>query len=171
MSQATRDTTTETLFTALSQQDALRQPVDEQTARPIGYTQLMQHIQGHGPTALAVVRALKQDPKLKALYHQLLQRGSMCYFPAVAAASSGDVQERQADGWKIRWKTSRADENQIYLLIDLKPHMTSTPTKLTVEEERINLPEPVNGTIQLLVESNSGIMQGLRNKDSKVYLH
>ncbi|ABK42712.1 hypothetical protein Mmc1_0185 [Magnetococcus marinus MC-1] len=171
MKQSARDATTATLFTALSQLDTLRQPRDEHVERPIGYTQLMQYIQGDGPTSLAVVRALKADAKLKASYHQLLQRRAMCYFPAVVAASSGEINERQTDGWKIRWKTSRADANQIYLLIELKPHMERTPTKLTVEEERITLPEPVNGTIQLLVEANCAIMQGLRNKDSKVYLH
>lgn len=122
-----------------------------------------------------LLHSLKTDPRTRADFQKLLSNTARYYLPQVAAASSGQIEQREADGCKISFRPSRANEAHIYVIIESIGDITFNPTLLFVCDasdhlERAELPEAQNGRIQLLLERESPMAQGLLDIKTEVYL-
>lgn len=120
-------------------------------------------------------RALARDPKLQDALERLLSKNVVYQFPRVAAASSGTVSEREGDGFRIKLKESRADADQVYIILMLDDHVEDLPVALMVKGEdgsylKLPLPEIDGGTAQMLEASDSAIVQALRDVKTELYL-
>ena len=70
---------------------------------------------------------------------------------------------------------SRADGNQIYVLIHLAGKGTMAPRALFVIDDdstcrKVALPSPLDGTVQLLLEADSEIVAALRDPTTEVFV-
>jgi hypothetical protein len=166
------------MFGALSALDTLNDSLDDAGERPrrIGFSDLY----AYATRADSVMddtlrRALDENQRLRQDLHCLLGKGAIHHFPRVAAASSGAVENREGDGFRIRLKQSRAVDTQTYVIIELAEGQTDTPTTLFVgnpDKEYVKqaLPEAQDRTIQLLVESDSELVAALRDVQMEVFL-
>lgn len=144
----------------------------------IGFADLLRYVDAPdtdaGPDA-GIEAALAADPKLRADLARLLKRQAAIRFPAVAAASSGDVERREADGAVLTFKPSRKSDEEVYLLIDLPETGISEPHMLIAMLAsggliKTQLPAAVNHRIQILARTDGPLIRALQNHSAEVFL-
>ena len=65
-----------------------------------------------------LLMALSEDSRVRRDFEMLLRNTAPYFLPQVAAASSGEISNRAIDGCKLTFRSSRADPNQIFVIID-----------------------------------------------------
>ena len=166
------------VFGALSVLDTLNDGLNDAGERPrrVGFSDLYTY--ATGPDSVmddTLRRALDENQRLREDLHCLLGKVSLYHFGRVAAASSGAVENREGDGFRLQLKQSRAVDTQTYVIIELAEGKAGAPTTLFVgnpEGQYVKkaLPEAQDRTIQLLVESNSELVAALRDVSMEVFL-
>lgn len=119
--------------------------------------------------------ALAADPRLRHDLDRLLARSATWHGPRASAASSGRLDSRDADGFRIRLKPSRAAADQVYVLITLTGERSQDPTTLAMrsadgEYVKWSLPRPQSGVIQILTDEAADGLRLLRDPKSELYL-
>lgn len=118
---------------------------------------------------------VRNDDDLEAL----LVRAALAVFPtAAAAATPGAGLDRQVGDVRLRTVPSRADARQTYLILSVAPSSAPQPpmpTRLIVVADGgspvgIDLPPPVDGTVQVLLADDAAILVALTAPDSRIYL-
>jgi hypothetical protein len=168
----------ERIFLALSALDHLADTAPEQleTSERIGIGELYRHVRDPDASVPpGLLKALDEDVQLRADFARLAAKNALCRFPVAAAASSGVVANRECAGFRITLRKSRAESNQVYIIIDLSTHDDAPPSHLFVLGEEIRyckhrLPTPLDGTIQILAEDGSDIVRALEDCHSEVFL-
>lgn len=142
----------------------------------IGFAELYAYATdpAHTPRA-ELLSALDEDERLRADFAALLRNTALIRLPQAAAASSGALSAREAEGCRITFRESKADAAQIYVIIELADISAPAPGSLFVcgadhTVRKIALPKPQDGRIQLLLEADSDLVQGLRDIDTEVFL-
>jgi hypothetical protein len=91
-----------------------------------------------------------------------------------AAASSGSTTTRFGTGFQMTLRESQADREQLYVIIKLQDQTCSPNTLFVINDtegcDRIPLPEPTDGTVQLLLGSNSTLAVSLRDPKTDVFM-
>jgi hypothetical protein len=118
---------------------------------------------------------IARDGRLRANFELLLVRTALHRFPTVAAASAGPISEREAEGCRIRFQQSQAEPNQTYIIIELAAGQSEKPKALFLcgshrAARKYALPEAHEGVIQMLVESDAEVLEGLRDIEAEVFL-
>jgi len=121
-----------------------------------------------------LLASLETDPKVARDFNRLVENMADLRFPQVIAASSGDIERREVPGARLTFKTSCADANQLYVILELEDQ-GKAPTLLFVTEDqgpgaRVELPEVRDGRAQLLIEADSLLAQKLRDIHTQVFL-
>ena len=122
----------------------------------------------------ALATALASDGRIRRDFERLLRNVATYSMPQVAAASSGAVTTREIAGCRITFRPSKAEAEQIFAIIELTD-TSARPGALFVCGDdggvaKISLPAPRNGRIQLLLDTNSDIAQGLQDVETEVFL-
>ncbi len=122
-----------------------------------------------------LIDALAASPRLRADLGRLLGNAAVVHLPQVAAASTGEITERQGDGCRIEFRPSRADASQVYAIISLEKKAPRTPSTLIICDPKgrcvkVALPPAREGRIQLLLDTGSDVANGLRDISTEVYL-
>jgi hypothetical protein len=143
--------------------------------RPIGFSDVYAFATGLEQPTQALRQALLRDRRLRSALDRLLDKTSLYRFPKVAAASSGAIEGRDGDNYKIRLKVSQAAPRQTYVIIEFRDLVTNPPSAILFSkpdgEYNIHpLPEPDGKIIQILTDSDSALVTALRNVDTEVYL-
>ncbi|NVK20456.1 MAG: hypothetical protein HWE30_17315 [Methylocystaceae bacterium] len=164
----------ETIFQALDQLDHLLSATDE-TPQKVGFNELFSyaHNPKHVPSP-ALNNALMNDLSVRRDLKRLLSKQALAHLPRAAAASTGDIVEREADGFRLTLKVSKADETQIYLLIEAIDRSES-PSLVFVQEEdgpiyRLVIDDFYDGEAQILLQSDNEVLKALRKAKSEVIL-
>ena len=166
----------ERVFDSLLTVRALTENSFDEGERPVGMSQLYAY--ATDPETVPdpdLEAAISRDEKLRADFELLLERTALSRFPRVAAASTGTIAEREADGCTIRFRQSHAEPSQTYIIIELAAGQSETPQSLflcgpALAPRKYALPEAHEGVIQLLVESDAEVLEGLRDIDAEVFL-
>lgn len=147
----------------------------ESTAPAIGFAELYAYATqpDHVPSA-TLLAALDTEGRVRRDFESLLQNVSVYWMPQVAAASSGTISTREIDGCRITFRRSKADAGQIFAIIELADR-TANPNTLFVYGKnrpmtKVALPEARDGRIQLLLEAESDVAQGLLDIETEVVL-
>ncbi len=127
------------------------------------------------PMSLELQEALRTEPRLSADLRHLLDRKMKHRSERCAAASTGPTTNRRGSGFRITLRESRADPNQIYVIIRFDATIVAPPKTLFVIDaqcdcQKLRLPTPNVGGVQLLVESDSALVTALRNPETDVFM-
>jgi hypothetical protein len=167
----------EQTFDALETIDALTASQSEEgAAKSVGFADVYAFATGLNTAKDQDVRlALLRKPKLRQAFDAFLDQAAVYHFPRVASASTGDVETRDGDGFKIKLKRSKAVESQCYVIIDVDPNLGIEPRALFVKSidggiEKVVLPEDGAGNFQILSEWESDLVRALRDVKTEVYL-
>jgi hypothetical protein len=123
-----------------------------------------------------LARALKTDRRTRDDLRRLLTRTSDLPPLMQAAASSTAVfANRSGAGFDMTIRESRADANQLYLMIRLRDGAAPPPRTLFVISEidgcrKIMLPNADDGVVQLLLEAGSDLAVSLCDPKTDVFL-
>lgn len=157
---------------ALSQIDKVLAPAPGK----VGFADLYAYAvdPAHEP-APQLLDALDRDTGLQADFQRLLKNTARYYMPEVAAASSGVLETREVDGCRIRFKESRADADQVYVIVEATADASFVPEILFVtfpdgRTRRAELGGGRDGRVQILLERGSEIAQGLMDINTEVYV-
>jgi len=167
----------ERAFDALATVDSLTETATEAgQSRAVGFSDLYTYANGpSGPRDGEVRAAVLKDPRLRRNLDRLLARQSVCHFARAAAASSGDVDSREGEGFRLRIRRSKAVETQCYVIIEIEPGFETMPSALFAKTsagaiDKYPLPEAQGGTIQILTDEDSDLVRSLRDPHTEVYL-
>lgn len=148
-----------------------------QRMRPVSFRDLVLWTKGPPGNLPAVYKmALLNDQSLRRDFDRLLARTAEWRCERAAAASSGLLDIREGNGFRLRLKPSKGAEGQVYVLIEfLAGAPDPQPLSLTVcgpEEacERIALPEFQDAVAQILCEEDSEVVRLLRNPKTEIFL-
>lgn len=122
-----------------------------------------------------LVRALATNARTREDLRCLLARIAPYRPVARAAASSGAVTRRSGTGFEITLRESHADRDQLYLIIKLASSALPAPGTLFVigDDEgcrKVPLPRPIDGVIQLILDTASDLAGALCNPKTDVFL-
>lgn len=139
----------------------------------ISASRLYKFVLGHADGA--VQSELRSNLSLRRIYKSLLQQNAYFHIPEAIAASSEDFPERQCDGCVIRLQASRAESDQVYLIIEVADQRRDMPTTLSVFNEAgalevLNLPAARNGVIQTIIDKNADLARLLADPKSETFL-
>jgi len=120
-------------------------------------------------------QALGQNLNLRRAYKSMMSRAAAYYLPQSLAASSDALPTREGEGCRIRLQESRAEPDQIYIIVELTRDRDGTAETLVVcgQDDRlaqIALPSPRNGIAQVIVEKNSEILTLLADPKSEAFV-
>ena len=106
--------------------------------------------------------------------HLLLRRTARVHVPRAAAAASGALQRREADGYSLRIVPSRSGGQQVYLLIEV-PEGQTPPRRLVISSPdgticKEDLPPPAERTIRLLKDADDVLTRTFARPDSELFL-
>ena len=164
----------EDVVEALTMLDALSRPTA--AAKPVSFSKLYAYATDpERRPHPELLNALAANPHLRADLRRLLGNTAIVHLPQVAAASTGAITERDADGCHIEFRASRADAGQVYVIINLEKKTPRAPSTLIICDPegrcvKVALPAARDGRIQLLVDAESDIANSLRDISTEVYL-
>ena len=172
------DDTLATVQARFTDEDNLRQTMAAmQDASPgIAFSRLYQYARGDISLDTELLAALKQDKTLARDFNALLQKLSWDSLPQVAAASTdSDLRLRETDLCTIRIEPSRAEPDQVYVILELKDPAASPPDLLITSAadgaiETLALPQPDDGIIQLLLQADAAILLAMQDHATWVFL-
>lgn len=127
------------------------------------------------PMDAGLAQALAASSRMRADLRLLIQRASGGRALMAAAASSGTVTTRHGTSFRMTLRESRADRNQVYVLIHINGKAALAPRALFVIDDgaacrKVPLPAPLNGTVQLLLDADSDIVAALRDPAAEVFV-
>lgn len=165
----------ETIFQALDAYDRLNQ-FDEGSPQKIGFQEIYAYANDvtYVPSP-AFKTALASDFTLRRDLNHLLKQQTIALMPRAAAASSGDINKREGDGFSLNIKQSKADDDSVYVIIqsDLSEKI---PTLLYIIEEanthRLVLDDFFDSETQILLskKADAPLLKALHNPGSEVIL-
>jgi hypothetical protein len=168
-------TVAERTFDALSNLDTLTAP-NEVKKRKFGFLDLYSFVTGFDCTLdVELEKALEHDKLLRDNLDCLLTETALYQAKQVAAASSGAIDTRQGEGFEIKLHQSHAAPRQTFIMIELKDPTAVPPTSMILSGPRVTchkilLPEPQDGSIQILENNNSIVVVTLRDINTQVFL-
>ena len=120
------------------------------------------------------LQLLGSDQNIQNDFTIMLQNISHQFMPRVAAASTGSIDIREIDGFKLKFLQSKAQAEQIYIVIEMQ-ETDDPPGMLFIKEpkgsiKRIALPKFSNGRVQLLFDVRDPDLIALRNINSEVFI-
>ncbi len=150
-----------------------RRLMNAREAGAISASRLYKFVLGHQDEMVSDL--LGSDLALRRAYKQLLQQSAYFHIPQAIAASTDDFPERQCDGCVIRLQASRAESNQIYLIIELSDQRREMPNALSVFDadgacEVLQLPAMRNGVIQTIIDRKSDLARLLADPKTETFL-
>ena len=118
---------------------------------------------------------LGENLNLRRIYKDMVERTSRFHLPEAMAASSEELPSRHGQGCRIRMEASRAEADQIYVIIEIDGEADQPPSTLIVCDadqncRRFGLPEIRNGVAQLIAERQSDLVTMLMNPKAEAYL-
>ncbi|MBE0529641.1 MAG: hypothetical protein IH626_02370 [Rhodospirillales bacterium] len=164
------------VFDALSTLDALTDfSADSQISRAVGFADLYAYAtEPDRPMDERLQRALASDARLRGDLDRLLENTALYRFPRLAAASSGENDRREGDGFTIRLRQSRAEETQTYVIIEVHPGKEAPSTLFIFGAGhpygKFPLPAAQDGVIQLLSETSSDLVKALLDVHTEVFI-
>jgi len=111
------------------------------------------------------------------IFRKFLANTGPAYAPRLAAAaSSGRTQTREGEGCRISLRPSRADPEQVYVVVEMTRPEGVVPRHLFLSLpdglfSRFDLPEPDGMVFQILAQADSGLVRGLSSPETEVFLH
>lgn len=173
---------TKLIFSTDKMETAKEQFVDLQNKRhlmenrqrgALSASRLYRFILGHSDNQLK--EALGHDLSLRRTYKQLLQQSAYFHIPSAIAASTDEFPERHGEGCTIRLQSSRAESDQLYLIIEVGDQRHDMPNALSVFDqdgalEVLELPAGRNGVIQTIIDKNSDLAKLLADPKSETFL-
>lgn len=158
-------------FTEFSQVDELLGA--KEISATISPSQLFAYAQG-GENA-AVETALREDLGLRRIYRDMVAKGALYYVPEARAASSDDIVSREGKGCRIRMEPSRAEPNQVYVIIELSGDEKILPTTLVVCDiesncSRFPLPKIRDGVAQIIADKDADLVRLLSNPKTEAFI-
>ena len=128
-----------------------------------------------GALGKRLLEEMAEDAASRAVFEAVLQDRALCWFPAAAAASGGDLDMREEDGFRIWVRPSSAGGDQVYVLIRATEGRTGTPSALVAlppegPPASAALPEAIDGVYQLIERADSALVRAIRDSASKLAL-
>ena len=169
------DSLAKAIFGSVSAMDDLRADGPLPAALPIGFAEMYRvATEPDCVPSAAFQAALKSNESFRRGFHSLLNKVSITHLPAVAAASSDRLEYREAGGMRVQLTESAADSAQIYVIIERVDDSVEMPGVIMIETaaggfEKQLLPDPIDGVIQILLESDSAFLTALRDLEAVVY--
>ncbi|OUS13112.1 hypothetical protein A9Q89_03705 [Gammaproteobacteria bacterium 53_120_T64] len=129
----------------------------------------------------SIERALQTDPGLQQLAQDYLKRNALARLGRRRAADEGmDAAsgERRQSGLCLKWRTSRADAQQFYLILELSAPLAVSdgePYSLYLQStesglHRLDFPALQNGCSQLIRSHDDPAVIALRHNDTQLSL-
>ena len=163
------------LFDSLMQFDGLTS-ADRSKPSGVAFSRLYEY--ATDPDAVmddAMQKALEQDSRLARNLDRLMIKTSDWRLPQAIAASTDPISRREGMGCLISFRESKANPEQIYVIIEFEDLPTRNPGALFVKTsddiyQKFPLPEPDGGTIQILTHIKSDLVRTLRDVGSEIFL-
>jgi len=118
---------------------------------------------------------LKSDLAVRRTYRTLLQKSALVHMKQAVAASSQAYPERHAQGWRLRLQVSRAQSDQLYLILEMNDQRGKVAQTLHMFGPddtivRLALPAARNGVIQTIIDKESDVARLLAEPKTEIFL-
>lgn len=156
----------------LSRADADAGGAAQAPQRP-SFAELYAYANG-GAAPANLLQALTKNADVACDFQRLLENRAAVHFPRAAAASTGAMEQRQVPGARMFLRPSRADDDQVYLIVALDDPASAPTTMIALRvdqpPERAVLPAFKDGRAQLLLDKSSALVQAFQDVNAEIYL-
>ena len=118
---------------------------------------------------------VQENENLRHLYWNIVGQMARYRLPEAMAASSEEYPVRHGDSCTIRMEPSRAEPDQIYVIIEITGDVDQAPRSMFVCGEdktcaRFELPELKDGIVQLISDRQSRLIKLLMDPRTEAFL-
>jgi len=118
---------------------------------------------------------LRKDHNLRRVYRRMIESSAVYHLPEAMAASTGAPPERHGRNCRIRLEPARAEETQVYVIVEIDAGAEVQPETLTICDRdencfRFALTGFKNGVCQLIAERDSDLLNLLIDPTTEAYL-
>jgi len=118
---------------------------------------------------------LRSSEPMRNTFRNMIEKATPFHLPQARAASSDALPQRDGKNCRLSMGPSRAEPNQLYLIVELRNVRHDTPVQLTLcnhrqEFIRIDLPTPRNGIAQILLDRSSDVVQWLSDPRTEAFV-
>ena len=118
---------------------------------------------------------VQENVNLRRLYREIVDQTARYRLPEAMAASSEEYPIRHGNGCTIRMEPSRAEPDQVYVIIEFTGDVDQVPRSMFVCAEdktctRFELPELKDGIVQFISDSQSNLIKLLMNPKTEAFL-
>ena len=168
-------TVTERLFDVLTTARELTAPDGDAGAGAVSFGRLYGYATEPDAEDAELERRLETDPGLAAKFRWILRRTARFSMPRAAAASTGAVNQRTGEGWRLRISPSEAEPTQAIVVIEFDDRDEPGARWLIAcyegdQYQRFALPTARGGIIQILEEIEAPLVQALQDPSTEVFL-
>ena len=166
---------TERLFDVLTTARELTVPDDGLGVGSVSFGRLYSYATEPDADDAELEQRLETDPGLAAKFRWILRRTARFSLPRAAAASTGAVNQRTGEGWRLRVSPSEAEPTQAIVVIEFDDREEPGASWLIAcyegdQYQRFALPTARGGVIQILEEIDAPLIQALQDPSTEVFL-
>ena len=157
----------ESLIAQAARIDARRSVLEPSETTPVSAATVHRAAhQGDRDALAAVLRAAAETPALRRLLDRELSRAAYAASGALRVASTGDVDEREADGYRVMVRSSSARPGAAFLIVEALDGAPA-PARLTASTadavEMVELPDAVDGVVQTTLPADHPALALIRD--------
>ena len=120
-----------------------------------------------------VEAALRESASLRTSYRRLVETYAEPFVPYAIAADSGEENERDGIGCRLRFVPSSAEPSQTYVIVEFVDKQDVPASTLFLCDKfdnchKIALEAARDGKVQLLLENSSDLLARLMDKDTEI---
>ena len=129
---------------------------------------------GEAENDTEVEAALKESASLRADYRRLVEKFTEEFVPLAIAADTGEENERNGIGCRLRFVPSSAEPSQTYVIVEFSDKQDVPASTLFLCDQhddclKLPLVATRDGKIQLLLENDSDLLARLRDKKTVIF--
>lgn len=127
------------------------------------------------PIPADVAAAMLHQPRMRQIYRDLLARSAMFHIPEAMAASTDILPVRAGEGCRIRFEASRAEPDQVYVIVELDEPDRDPPSGLIFCDAEnfcasLALTGWRQGVVQTIVARDSDFLRLAQDPKSTAFL-
>ena len=148
----------------------------ENISGEVSLSRLYAYVTSYTSADEVLEKKINDNQNLRLAYLDMIKRTAIYHLPQAMAASSEEFPIRHGKDFTIRMEASRAEEDQVYVIIEAAETVFEFPKIMyLITEDKVcqkcELPEPRNNIIQLIYDHKSDVIAFLKNPNTEVKLN
>jgi hypothetical protein len=152
--------------------------IKQSPLRIVTYAEILAYVTGYSAVDMArVEQEINQNLKTRRTYQNILSKQRTAYIPLLRTAAEGDVDERSGEGFSLKWRASKSQPDQIFVILKISKGIelkgrAEIILHITAKDQHYRLTFPLSKTdkSQIILAADNPIIAALQATNTELSL-